>query len=140
MPLVFLVTGSSRGLGRAIVDAALDAGHRVVATARRPMQLDELVRRYAQQIAPIAVLLRLVAAFGGSDRQCFGGGGGGRRLTLAEDAVEVCAPDTHATADTDRRELPLVDPVANRLLVELQVLCDLLDRQVFIVPARAHAN
>jgi hypothetical protein len=31
-------------------------------------------------------------------------------------------------------------PVAKRLLVELQVLGDLLDRQVFVVPARAHAN
>jgi NAD(P)-dependent dehydrogenase (short-subunit alcohol dehydrogenase family) len=55
MSLVFLVTGSSRGLGRGIVDAALHAGHRVVATARRPAQLDDLVQRYAQQIAPIAL-------------------------------------------------------------------------------------
>jgi NAD(P)-dependent dehydrogenase (short-subunit alcohol dehydrogenase family) len=55
MSLVFLVTGSSRGLGRAIVGAALDAGHRVVGTARRPAQLDDLVARYAQQVAPIAL-------------------------------------------------------------------------------------
>ena len=33
---VWFVTGSSRGLGRAIVQAALQAGDRVVATARRP--------------------------------------------------------------------------------------------------------
>jgi NAD(P)-dependent dehydrogenase (short-subunit alcohol dehydrogenase family) len=55
MSQVFLVTGSSRGLGRAIVDAALQAGHRVLATARRPSQLDDLVERYGQQIAPIAL-------------------------------------------------------------------------------------
>ena len=55
MSQVFLVTGSSRGLGRAIVEAALRAGHRVAATARRPTQLNDLVERYAQQVAPIAL-------------------------------------------------------------------------------------
>ncbi|WP_256470098.1 hypothetical protein [Herbiconiux sp. L3-i23] len=30
----WLITGASRGLGRALVDAALAAGHRVVATVR----------------------------------------------------------------------------------------------------------
>ena len=39
MTQVFLVTGSSRGLGRQIVEAALQAGHHVVATARKAEQL-----------------------------------------------------------------------------------------------------
>ena len=43
MSQVFLITGSSRGLGRAIATAALQAGHRVVATARDPETLRELV-------------------------------------------------------------------------------------------------
>jgi NAD(P)-dependent dehydrogenase (short-subunit alcohol dehydrogenase family) len=34
MPQVWLVTGSSRGLGRAIVEASLAAGNKVIATAR----------------------------------------------------------------------------------------------------------
>jgi NAD(P)-dependent dehydrogenase (short-subunit alcohol dehydrogenase family) len=42
---VFLITGSSRGLGRAIAEAALSAGHSVVATARRPDQLGDLSGR-----------------------------------------------------------------------------------------------
>lgn len=42
MSYVWLVTGSSRGIGRALVLAALAAGHRVVATARRPDSLSEL--------------------------------------------------------------------------------------------------
>jgi NAD(P)-dependent dehydrogenase (short-subunit alcohol dehydrogenase family) len=37
---VFLVTGASRGLGRAIVQAALAAGHDVVAGVRDPKALD----------------------------------------------------------------------------------------------------
>lgn len=50
MPHVFLVTGSSRGLGRAIVTAALDAGHQVLATARHSSDLADLVDRYGEQI------------------------------------------------------------------------------------------
>ncbi|NED90949.1 SDR family NAD(P)-dependent oxidoreductase, partial [Streptomyces sp. SID11233] len=42
MSQVFLVTGSSRGLGRALVETALQAGHRVLATARDPRTLDDL--------------------------------------------------------------------------------------------------
>jgi NAD(P)-dependent dehydrogenase (short-subunit alcohol dehydrogenase family) len=38
----WFITGSSRGFGRALVDAALAAGDRVVATARRPEQLSDL--------------------------------------------------------------------------------------------------
>jgi NAD(P)-dependent dehydrogenase (short-subunit alcohol dehydrogenase family) len=55
MSKVFLVTGSSRGLGREIVLAALAAGHQVAATARRPEQLDDLVERYGQRVLPIAL-------------------------------------------------------------------------------------
>ena len=37
---VWLVTGASRGLGRAIVQAALEAGHHVVATARKAQSIE----------------------------------------------------------------------------------------------------
>jgi NAD(P)-dependent dehydrogenase (short-subunit alcohol dehydrogenase family) len=52
---VFLVTGSSRGLGREIAGAVLAAGHRLVATARRPQQLDDLVAQYGDQVRAIAL-------------------------------------------------------------------------------------
>ena len=55
MSSVFLITGSSRGLGRAITEAALDAGHQVVATARRPEQLADLVAAHGDRIAPVAL-------------------------------------------------------------------------------------
>jgi NAD(P)-dependent dehydrogenase (short-subunit alcohol dehydrogenase family) len=54
MSQVFLVTGSSRGLGRQIAEAALAAGHQVVATARRPETLADLAGRYGRQILPVA--------------------------------------------------------------------------------------
>jgi NAD(P)-dependent dehydrogenase (short-subunit alcohol dehydrogenase family) len=55
MPKVFLVTGSSRGLGRQLTEAALAAGHQVVATARRPDSLADLAGRYGGQILPLAL-------------------------------------------------------------------------------------
>jgi NAD(P)-dependent dehydrogenase (short-subunit alcohol dehydrogenase family) len=55
MSKVWLITGSARGLGRDITEAALEAGHRVLATARRPEQLDELVARYGDRIHPFAL-------------------------------------------------------------------------------------
>jgi NAD(P)-dependent dehydrogenase (short-subunit alcohol dehydrogenase family) len=49
-PEVWFVTGSSVGLGRAIIQSALAAGHNVVATARRPASLDALAERYPGQL------------------------------------------------------------------------------------------
>src|SRR5580704_14079677 len=46
----WLITGSSRGLGRAFAEGALEAGHRVVATARNPLQLNDLVSRYGDRV------------------------------------------------------------------------------------------
>ena len=46
MPRTWLITGSSRGLGRALAEVALAAGENVVATARNPDQLQDLVERY----------------------------------------------------------------------------------------------
>lgn len=47
---VWLITGSSRGLGRALSEAVLDAGHSLVATARNPRQLDDLVERFGDRV------------------------------------------------------------------------------------------
>ncbi|WP_369192221.1 SDR family NAD(P)-dependent oxidoreductase [Streptomyces sp. R08] len=55
MSNVWFVTGSSRGLGRSIVTTALEAGDQVVATARKPAQLDDLVDRYGDRVHPVAL-------------------------------------------------------------------------------------
>jgi NAD(P)-dependent dehydrogenase (short-subunit alcohol dehydrogenase family) len=55
MPQTWFITGSSRGFGRALVQAALDAGDRVVATARRPEHLAEFARQYGDQVLPVAL-------------------------------------------------------------------------------------
>ncbi|QAY67572.1 SDR family NAD(P)-dependent oxidoreductase [Paenibacillus protaetiae] len=47
---VWLVTGSSRGLGREIVLAALRKGDRVIATARNPVSLDDLPAAYGDRV------------------------------------------------------------------------------------------
>jgi NAD(P)-dependent dehydrogenase (short-subunit alcohol dehydrogenase family) len=55
MSKTWLITGSSRGLGRALTKAVLDSGDRVVATARRPEQLDDLVKEYGDAIRAVAL-------------------------------------------------------------------------------------
>jgi NAD(P)-dependent dehydrogenase (short-subunit alcohol dehydrogenase family) len=55
MTRTWIVTGSSRGLGRALTEAVLAAGDRVVATARKPEQLDDLVRKYGENIRAVAL-------------------------------------------------------------------------------------
>jgi NAD(P)-dependent dehydrogenase (short-subunit alcohol dehydrogenase family) len=55
MSKVWLVTGSSRGLGRALVEVALEAGDRVAATARNPERLQDLSEKYGDAV----LLLRL---------------------------------------------------------------------------------
>ena len=52
---VWFITGSSRGFGRALVTAALAAGDRVVATARRPEQLEDFTREYGPRVLPLAL-------------------------------------------------------------------------------------
>ena len=55
MAQVWLVTGSSRGLGRAIVEAGLAAGNKVLATARGIESLADLPERYGDQVKLFAL-------------------------------------------------------------------------------------
>jgi NAD(P)-dependent dehydrogenase (short-subunit alcohol dehydrogenase family) len=55
MSKAWLITGSSRGLGRAFTVAALEAGHRVVAGARKPEQLADLENRFGKNIRIISL-------------------------------------------------------------------------------------
>jgi NAD(P)-dependent dehydrogenase (short-subunit alcohol dehydrogenase family) len=55
---VWLVTGASRGLGRALAEAVLSHGDLLVATARDPRQMAPLVAQYGGQILPLALDVR----------------------------------------------------------------------------------
>lgn len=72
----WLITGCSRGLGRALAEAVLEAGHRLVATARDPSTLNDLVQRYGDTVRVAALDVTDVVA---ADRaielavQVFGG-------------------------------------------------------------------
>jgi NAD(P)-dependent dehydrogenase (short-subunit alcohol dehydrogenase family) len=78
MSKVWLITGASRGLGRAFTEAVLEAGDRVVATARNPEQLVELEDRYSEKVCTVpldvtnevqakAAFEAAIASFGGLD-------------------------------------------------------------------------
>jgi NAD(P)-dependent dehydrogenase (short-subunit alcohol dehydrogenase family) len=53
MSKVWLVTGSSRGLGRAFAEAALEAGENVAVTARNVATLADLKQRFGNQVLPL---------------------------------------------------------------------------------------
>jgi NAD(P)-dependent dehydrogenase (short-subunit alcohol dehydrogenase family) len=53
MTKVWFITGSSRGLGRALTEAVLTSGDRVAATARDPKQLQDLVQQYPDLLYPV---------------------------------------------------------------------------------------
>jgi NAD(P)-dependent dehydrogenase (short-subunit alcohol dehydrogenase family) len=55
MSQVFLLTGAGRGLGRAIAEAVLDAGHSLVAGARRPETLGDLAAAHGDRVLAVAL-------------------------------------------------------------------------------------
>ena len=55
MQKVWLITGSSRGIGRALAEAVLASGDNLVATARNPGQLSDLSERYGGQVLTLAL-------------------------------------------------------------------------------------
>jgi len=50
MSKVWFITGSSRGLGRALAEAVLADGDQLIATARRTESLEDLAGRYGEQV------------------------------------------------------------------------------------------
>src|SRR6266849_5152504 len=58
----WLITGSGKGLGRNIAEAALAAGDTVVAGARRTEELASLVAQYGERVKPVTLEVRDEAA------------------------------------------------------------------------------
>jgi NAD(P)-dependent dehydrogenase (short-subunit alcohol dehydrogenase family) len=54
-PKVWFITGTSKGFGRIWAEAALKRGDKVVATARNPSSLDELVARYGSSVLALGL-------------------------------------------------------------------------------------
>ncbi|RUV69738.1 MAG: SDR family NAD(P)-dependent oxidoreductase [Mesorhizobium sp.] len=74
----WFITGASRGIGRALANTVLAAGHRLIATARDPGHLPDLADRYGEAVriarldvtdpvAAQAAVQLAVDAFGGLD-------------------------------------------------------------------------
>src|SRR5437899_7519831 len=55
MAEVWLITGSARGLGRAIAEGVIDLGDRVSVAARNLLHLSDLVERYGDNVRAVAL-------------------------------------------------------------------------------------
>src|SRR5260370_31646088 len=55
MSKVWLITGASRGLGRAFTEEALKAGHRVLATARNSGDLADLAGKFGVSVRTVSL-------------------------------------------------------------------------------------
>jgi NAD(P)-dependent dehydrogenase (short-subunit alcohol dehydrogenase family) len=55
MSKVWLITGASRGLGRAFTEGVLKAGHRVVATSRNSEQLADVASRFGKSVRTVSL-------------------------------------------------------------------------------------
>src|SRR5215831_13606566 len=53
MDAVWLITGCSKGLGRALARQALKSGYRVVATARDPSTVSDIIKEYGDAAHPL---------------------------------------------------------------------------------------
>jgi NAD(P)-dependent dehydrogenase (short-subunit alcohol dehydrogenase family) len=54
-PQTWMITGSARGLGRALAEEVLAAGHSLVATARDSSRLEDLSARYGDRVRAVAL-------------------------------------------------------------------------------------
>jgi NAD(P)-dependent dehydrogenase (short-subunit alcohol dehydrogenase family) len=104
---IWLITGSSRGFGRSLAEAILEHGDRLVATARHPEQLGDLVTRYGARVRAVALdvtdpeqaraaVAASVEAFGRLDVVVNNAGYG--YMAAIEDASEA---DLRAELETD---------------------------------------
>src|SRR5216684_4298545 len=55
MSKIWLITGASRGLGRAFTEEALKAGHRVVATARNSEHLLDVASKFGESVRTVSL-------------------------------------------------------------------------------------
>jgi NAD(P)-dependent dehydrogenase (short-subunit alcohol dehydrogenase family) len=55
MSKIWLITGTSRGLGRELAKTVLAAGDRLAATARKPEDLSDLVAEYGDRVRAVAL-------------------------------------------------------------------------------------
>jgi NAD(P)-dependent dehydrogenase (short-subunit alcohol dehydrogenase family) len=55
MSKVWLITGASRGLGRAFTEETLKAGHRVVAAARNSEQLVKVASKFGERVLTVSL-------------------------------------------------------------------------------------
>jgi NAD(P)-dependent dehydrogenase (short-subunit alcohol dehydrogenase family) len=103
MSKVWLITGANSGFGRAITEAAVAAGDVVVATARRPETLDDLVAAYPDQVEALRLDVTDAAAIEAAVRDV--AGRHGRIDVLVNNAGRSHVGAAEETTDAELRSL-----------------------------------
>jgi NAD(P)-dependent dehydrogenase (short-subunit alcohol dehydrogenase family) len=80
---VWFITGSSTGFGRILAEQLLAKGDIVVATARKPEQLQDLVNRYSDRALAIHLGIKVIIVEPGAFRTDFNG----RSLVMADTQI-----------------------------------------------------
>lgn len=133
MAQTWLITGAGHGLGRSIAEAALNAGDRVVATARDLVRLDDLVARFGDQVRAIsldvtdeaqgqATVRGAVEAFGGLDVLVNNAGYGDSRPfeeMPSEDFRRLIETTFFGTVNLTRAALPVMRKQRRGLIMQI---------------------
>ncbi|MFI9804850.1 oxidoreductase [Streptomyces sp. NPDC052301] len=103
MNKVWLVTGASSGLGRAITEAAVAAGDVVIGAARRPEALDDLVAAHPDQVEALRLDVTDLAAIDAAVRDVVARHG--RIDVLVNNAGRTHVGAVEETTDAELRSL-----------------------------------
>jgi NADP-dependent 3-hydroxy acid dehydrogenase YdfG len=114
---VWFITGSSEGVGRALTEAVLARGERVVVTARRPERVRDLIERYPAQA--LVVELDVTQHEQVHRAVCEASDRFGRVDVLVNSTGRLFDPNVFGLIDVTREVLPLMQRICSGHIVNV---------------------
>jgi NAD(P)-dependent dehydrogenase (short-subunit alcohol dehydrogenase family) len=114
---VWFITGSSDGIGRALTEAVLARGERVVVTARRPERVRDLIERYPAQA--LIVELDVTQHEQVHRAVCEAGDRFGRIDVLVNTTGRLFDPNVFGLVDVTREVLPFMQRICSGHIINV---------------------